>query len=102
MSVLVFKNNEKGYLSWVRKHPNGVVVNTRRVFDSGYLVLHRASCSSVRDYPGSKCNPGGFTERSYQRLCAERVEELREYLSDIIRHSQAFSKYFSRCKPPCY
>ena len=60
MAVLVFNNDESGYLSWATRNPGGFVVNTRNVLDPQYLVLHRASCTAVLHHRNMERNPGGF------------------------------------------
>jgi len=73
MVVCIFRNDEAGYLEWCQKHPDGFVVNTRQVRDANYLVLHKASCLRINN----DRQPGGFTERSYSKICSTSDSELR-------------------------
>ena len=97
MTVSVFNDDETGYLTWVSENALGFVVNTRTNLDPDYLVLHRASCSSVRKYPLMDQRPGGFTERAYQKICSRSEQDLANYLSILTGKPNAFSKTCSRC-----
>ena len=73
-----FINNEKGYLHWLRMHPNGYVINTERRMSTNYMWLHRASCRLISEYTkGSK--EGGFTERTYIKICSDDLESIRKW-----------------------
>lgn len=41
-----FKDDDAGYTRWALANPRGVAVNTERTPSAGYLVAHRAQCSS--------------------------------------------------------
>lgn len=99
MAVTLFDGNDQAYMHWLSGHPDGFVVNSRRIPDSDYLVLHRATCGHVNSYAGMKRNPGGFTERSYVKYCADSIAELAAYLGTVINSSRPFSKACSVCKP---
>ena len=95
----LFRKNDKGYLKWIARNPDGYVVNTRREFDPDYVVLHRASCPSMRIYRGMADNPGGFTERGYLKLCSTSIDDLRTHVKILGGRSAAFSKECGRCAP---
>lgn len=101
MSATVFDGvrlNDTDYLAWIHAHPHGFVVNRYSAGAStGYLVLHRASCGTIRT-PRSD-EPGEFTERDYAKVCAESVEALRAYVRTMGRADGSFSKVCKRCKP---
>lgn len=99
MAAVLFENSDQDYLEWIDSHPRGYVVNSRAVFDPDYIVLHRSSCGSVRGYPAMDTDPGGFTERSYIKICADSVTELQSYLKTHTRKSPPFSKRCALCKP---
>lgn len=67
-----FKDDDDGYLQWVKTNPNGFVVNTTRQPDPSYLILHRATCHSVTGTPahGTK-----WTE-DYIKICSLNRAEL--------------------------
>jgi len=99
MTIRIFQDNDAGYLLWTKANPNGFVVNTRRRSDPEYLVLHRASCPTVLVHRGMDQNPGGFTERGYQKICGKTVQELRAHLSLETGRSSPFTKRCTRCNP---
>jgi hypothetical protein len=54
--------DDAGYLAWIDGHQHGFVVNTFRKPDPRYLVLHRASCHTIRGKParGHRWTTGDF------------------------------------------
>lgn len=45
--VTEFRDDDAGYVAWRDSHPHGWVVNTRRNPTPSYLVLHRATCTTI-------------------------------------------------------
>ena len=45
-----FKDDEERYQAWLRLHPDGFVLNMRKTPSERYVVLHRATCSSISAY----------------------------------------------------
>ena len=97
MAIQVFQDDELGFSNWIATNQEGFVVNTRRVLDPSYLVLHAANCASMQSYRGMDKNPGGFTERGYQKICAATADELLTYLSVETGNKYPITKYCSRC-----
>jgi hypothetical protein len=58
----IFEDDAAGYLAWVESHQHGLVVNTTRKPDPRYLMLHRASCGTIRGKParGDRWTTGQF------------------------------------------
>lgn len=77
--VALFNGDDAAYLSWLARNPDGYVLNARRNLTPDYMVLHRAGCRTIGDY-GQKSRNGGFTERSYVKVCASSPEYLRTWL----------------------
>ena len=100
MAVILFEDDDTGYLRRISEHPDGYVVNMRRWLDPDYLVLHHAGCPSVIRYPNMRENPGGFTERAYRKLCCTSLSELKDHLSQMTSSPDPFSKVRSRCALP--
>ena len=47
-----FRDDEDGYLGWVRDHSDGWVINAgRNLAKSDRLVLHRANCRRITSLP---------------------------------------------------
>jgi hypothetical protein len=66
---LPFVDDEAGYLSWLRDHPQGYVLNTDRSPRAAYLILHRATCRTIS---GRSDN----WTHNYAKVCADTVSEL--------------------------
>lgn len=93
MPVKKFDNNDNEYLAWMRKHPEGYVVNTRRNMNSGYFLLHKSNCNHITTTSGQK--QGAYTQRTYIKLCSENLFELTEWFS---ANNSNFQKTFTNCK----
>jgi hypothetical protein len=93
--VIRFSDDDEGYLDWVSAHPEGFVLNVRRVPDPSYVVLHRASCGSI----SGKQARGAFTERKYRKVCADSVAALSIAAQREGRTDGSFSKRCGHCRP---
>jgi hypothetical protein len=94
MPVKEFISDDDGYRRWLSENRTGFVVNMYRDMDaSRYSMLHRARCRFISDYSGS-AEPGGFTERDYVKVCAESIEELRDW---VRAHGGPHGTFKSRC-----
>jgi hypothetical protein len=91
-------DSDAKYQHLLAEFPNGFVVNTTRAASPNYMVLHRASCDSISD-PAPDTAPGGFTERSYIKVCAPDIESLRDWVALNGRQDRTFSKECGRCRP---
>lgn len=87
-----FENDDRAYLSWLQSHPNGFVLNVRRLPDPDYVVLHRASCGSISSKKNAE---NAYTGRLYRKVCALAVDELAKAAKAEGRKDGTFSK---RCK----
>jgi hypothetical protein len=58
----IFEDDDAGYLAWVEGNQHGLVVNSFRKPDPRYLILHRASCGTIRGKPalGDRWTTGGY------------------------------------------
>lgn len=67
-------NYDVEYKRWLELNRHGFVINVngRRV------VLHRATCIHIDRHN----NPGAFTERASQKVCAGTKHELRTWLRE--------------------
>ena len=98
MNILMirFKNDENGYMAWLAEHPEGYVLNVRKEPDPKYVVLHSASCGSISS---TKRADGAYTERSYNKWCADSIEILRKAAKREGRSDGTFSKRCGLCCP---
>lgn len=70
--VVLFEDDDAGYLQWSRRHPGGFVINALRgSFDDP--VLHRAECWSITRHIGDHKD----WTRQFVKLCAEEIGALR-------------------------
>ena len=97
MAVIVFRDDERGFVNWISGNSGGFVVNTRTELDTDYVVLHSANCGSMRNYRGMDQNPGGFTERGYQKICAASFDEILSHLVAETGNENPITKYCSLC-----
>jgi hypothetical protein len=65
-----FVDDDAGYLGWLADHPQGFVLNTGRSPSAAYLMLHRASCGSIRGTPARGITFTG----DYSKVCGGREE----------------------------
>lgn len=77
-SVVVFDNDDGGYLAWTRANRRGFVVNTSAPPSPTYLMLHWAD---FRDISGrwEVCTSG-----SYLKACASILEDLDRWAADTV------------------
>jgi hypothetical protein len=69
-----FVNDDAAYLRWLQLHPNGLVINSHRVPICSYLMLHRASCSSINTPKRTN-----WTTTGYIKTCSTDVSALVEW-----------------------
>jgi len=74
MEVTVFDSGDEPYFKWLDEHPEGYVLNTGRSHKTTYAVFHRSTCSDVSSIKTGEA--GGFTERKYIKVCAEKPKPL--------------------------
>lgn len=91
MTAKIFKNDEVGYLEWIENNPNGYVINTFKNISSKYLVLHRASCHTIK--PNKSTKMGAFTERNYIKICADTERNLLKW----IQQSDSGNDFSQKC-----
>ena len=71
------QENESNYLDWIKQYKDGFVLNTISNDSLTYNVIHRAQClcisSKAKNVPF-----GGFTQRSYKKICSLSIDSLIE------------------------
>ena len=98
MSSIVFDHNDRDYFRWLNTNKLGYVINTTRGRDPDYMILHRSDCHTISEYTGT-ASRGGFTEREYIKVCANRLEDLREWVKKNGRPDGSFSSECQFCGP---
>lgn len=92
--MIEFKNDENGYFAWLSQNPNGYVLNVRFDSDPDYVVLHRASCSTISS---ENLTPGAYTSRGFRKWCADQESDLQSAAKLEGRKDGTFSKKCSLC-----
>lgn len=90
-----FSDDDKGYLGWLADHADGFVVNVERVPRPGYVILHRAICTTI----SAMRDDGAYTGRGYRKVVASDLDELRAFARSIGRADGSFSKSCGHCGP---
>lgn len=95
--MAVFDNDDRSYLTWVNKFPNGFVANAKREFNSNYFVIHQTNCSTIN---GSKKDytEGSFTKNDYIKICTHHYHELIDWAQANRIRSKPI-KNCGTCKP---
>ena len=77
-----FFEDDVAYLDWVEGNQQGFVVNSFRGPDLRYLILHRASCHTIRGKParGERWTTGAFI-----KACCETRTELDQRARQTVR-----------------
>jgi len=84
MAVEVFKDDDSGYLTWLRHNYLGYVVNAERsLVPSGYYLLHEASCQTISGQPSG----GKNWTSAYIKVCSTSIPELRRWVRENARTS---------------
>jgi hypothetical protein len=77
----IFEEDDADYLSWIDGHQHGFAVNTTRKPDPRYLILHRASCGTIRGKParGDRWTTGDFI-----KVCSETRAPLDQWARQYV------------------
>jgi len=94
--IQVFDGDDSIYQAWLSAHPDGYVLNARRNLSPNYMVLHKASCEMISNY-GEMSKKGGFTERSFIKVCGPTIGALRDWVCKHGRADRTFSNECSLC-----
>ena len=91
--VLVFRDDDHGYLTWLRDHFMGYVINAERSLSpSSELKLHEAACATISGQP-----PGGTTWTGPSiKVCAAQRTDLQRWVRE---HTKAKLSRCGTCAP---
>lgn len=92
----IFRDNEKGYFDWIRRSPNGFVLNARRQPSPNYLVLHIATCRHISGHASNQAS-NAFTGRDYIKVCSKDIEEIKAWAS--LLGGNRFTGVCKDCQP---
>ena len=94
--MIQFNDDDSSYLDWIKRNPEGYVLNVRDRPDPHYVVLHRATCKTIsRDLT----NPAGYTGASYRKVVAGTKDSLRGAAVKQGRLDKTFSRECAHCSP---
>lgn len=96
MTAKRIDNNDKRYLNWTQKYPQGYVLNIGKDNNPNHRTLHRTSCRSITNYQTDKPE-GAFTCRGYRKVVAPTIQEL---VSWVENNYGGNIKRCTRCNPP--
>jgi hypothetical protein len=71
-----FVDDDLGYEEWLRTHTAGYVINCERRPRAGYLMLHLASCHTIRGIPD---RGDTWTTADYMKVCADTIDALEAW-----------------------
>lgn len=91
-----FFTSDTEFRAWSGSCPEGYVLNLRRNAGANYLILHKASCSSLSP---SQYRGGAFTERSYRKVGSASIRELTDWIGKNVPGAASFSGRCGRCHP---
>lgn len=91
-----FEHDDSGYLTWVRNHRNGYVLNVRSYSDPDYVDLHRARCKTISR---EQSNPSAYTGGGYRKIVGDNRDELKFAAVQQGRIDGSFSRECSLCSP---
>ena len=94
-AVVKFRDDEDGYLGWVRRNSNGWVINAGRHFArSDRLVLHSATCDTIT-------KRGNHTTTGYIKVCSTHRAALMAWARRVewVRSDADISTGCTTCYP---
>lgn len=98
MPTVLFDQDDEAYFQWMDSHPEGFVVNSGRSEQSNYFVLHRSHCTHITRSDWRV--PGGFTERTFLKVCSENPKALAAWGRKFRRlDGRPFSRICRSCDP---
>jgi predicted Zn finger-like uncharacterized protein len=80
--LMVFIDDDEGYMRWVRRHV-GYVVNCERRPSPGYLVLHTTDCFHVTTET-ARMGRAPWTSGDYIKVCSRDRAELNRWANEEV------------------
>ena len=84
--MIIFENDDSGYLQWVNANPDGFVINAPKHPGSFPDMLHKASCQHI-----STPQRTNYTTTDFKKICSMSKEALTDW-----GHNN--SENFQQCK----
>ncbi|MDB5978344.1 MAG: endonuclease [Nevskia sp.] len=93
MTAKVFRKGDQPFLSWMRQHPEGFVLNVASGKDSSYLLFHSSGCHHIAGHTSTH-KGNAFTTRGYFKICSDRPADLMEWAAK----NRPAAKTYKSCK----
>src|SRR5262249_45621210 len=74
--AVLFRDDDAGYLRWLRAHPAGFALTGTHSVSPSYLMLPRAGCRTITGRPTA----GTVWTRDYIKVCADRRCDLEQWI----------------------
>lgn len=65
------QDDDTGFRSWIERNPEGYFINTERGVNRNYLLLHRATCPTIKGRQN--------LTRDYVKFCSLDRAELEDW-----------------------
>jgi hypothetical protein len=88
VNVVIFRDDDGGYLAWVAANSRGFVMNIRRSLNPSDARVHRARCWTIAGDP----THGKIWTGPYIKLCATELSDLDSWASDRL------DAHIARCR----
>ncbi|MBO8172266.1 MAG: hypothetical protein H0Z33_10280 [Bacillaceae bacterium] len=87
--IVSFKNDDRAYEKWLRKHPDGYVFNHFGGPDSrsSENKVHAAGCRHLL-----RKQDEGKRTATYAKVCSSDLDELLAYVKEVRRDSWSYCK----------
>jgi hypothetical protein len=80
MSVVHFRDDDQGYLRWLRVYADGYVINIQRSLNPADARLHLADCYTITGQP----TRGRSWTKSYIKICSASLADLDVWASQRV------------------
>jgi hypothetical protein len=72
--MLIIINDDPAYVSWISRHRQGFVVDSKARPEKNHLILHRATCSIIKPHKRAR-----LTTQAHIKACALDTAELASW-----------------------
>ncbi|MBA7531095.1 hypothetical protein ES705_23306 [subsurface metagenome] len=93
VNVIKFENDDEGYKDWLRRNPNGYVINCPYSLNPNNMFLHKATCHTIS---GSPARGDTWTCGQYFKICSNENAELERWARERINRRVQYCRH---CEP---
>lgn len=84
MAVVLFRDDDPGYVAWVTESPQGYVLNMQRSLSAGDARMHTASCAHLARAIDASASAQRRLTTTYIKVCSPSVDELDEWSANRV------------------